>query len=71
MIALNDILLNRAVRASPDTEKVNVRKNPAIPENTANAINIDVHTLPFSSAVRGSAKTFSNKSLSIKQMKYV
>ena len=60
MMALNDIPLSRAVRASPDTEKQNVRRNPAIPANMDNAINKDDHTLPSSSAVRGSANTFGN-----------
>ena len=52
------MLLSRAVRASPDTEKQKVRKNPAIPDTTANAINKNDHNLLFSSAVRGSVKTF-------------
>ena len=60
MMALNDMPLSRAVRASPDTEKQNVRRNPAIPANMDNAMNNDDHTLPSSSAVRGSANTFSN-----------
>ena len=61
MMALNDILLSRAVRASPDTEKQNVCKNPAIHESPANAINIPDHTLPSSSAVRESANALGNK----------
>ena len=57
MMALKDILLNRAVRASPDTEKQNVRRKPTIPAKQANAINNRDHNLPSSSAVRGSAYT--------------
>ena len=58
MMALNDKLLSRAVRVSPDTEKHNVCKNPAKPATTANTTNKADHTLPSSSAVRGSANTF-------------
>jgi len=54
MMALNDILLSRAVRASPESEKQNVRRKPTIPDTTASAMNNSDHNLPSSSAVRGS-----------------
>jgi len=58
MMALNDAPLSRAVRASPDTAKQNVRKKPAIAATTASATNSSDHNRPSSSAVRGSAKTY-------------
>ena len=57
MMALKDMLLSRAVRASPDTEKQNVRRKPKINAKPASAANISAQTLPSSSAVRGSANT--------------
>lgn len=60
MIALNDMLLSRAVRASPATEKQKARRNPATPENTANPMNNAAHGLPSSSALRGSASIYGN-----------
>ena len=57
MMALKDMLLSRAVRASPDTEKQNVRRKPTSPATPASAINNKDHNLPSSSAVRGSAYT--------------
>ena len=58
MMALNDTLLSRAVRASPDTVKQNVRKKPAMAATQASATNISVHNRLSSSAVRGSANTY-------------
>jgi len=58
MMALKDMFLSRAVRASADTEKQNVRRKPAIAAKTAIATNSKDHNLPSSSAVRGSVYTY-------------
>ena len=63
MMALKDLRLSRAVRASPATEKENIRKKPMMPANIANAINNIGHNLPSSSALQGSVNTFSNSKI--------
>ena len=58
MMALNDTLLSRAVMASPDTAKQKVRKKPAVAATKAITTNISDHNRLSSSAVRGSANTY-------------
>ena len=62
MIALNDMLLSRAVSALSDMEKHKKHRNPAVPDITANAMNIANHTMLSSKALRGSASTFGDES---------
>lgn len=53
IMALNDFTLSRAVRASPDAEKQNVLKNPAMPETPAATRYKHAHNLTSSSAIVG------------------
>ena len=65
MIALNDVLLSRDVRASPDMEKQIEYINAAIPEMPATARNSSAHGRPFSSALSGFEYTYSTCPLAV------